>query len=44
MHHSNGDDDRAYAREIRLDLEGQTGIAPARRLITNPLGRSSLWG
>jgi hypothetical protein len=45
MHHSNGDDDeRAYAREIRLHLEARTGIAPARHQITDPLGRPSLWG
>lgn len=45
MLHRNGqDDERAYAREIRLHLEQRAGIARPRHLITDPVGVPSLWG
>ena len=37
------DDERAYAREIRLQLTERAGIAPPRHLITDPAGMPSLW-
>jgi hypothetical protein len=44
LHSNNQDDERAYARELRLHLVAKDGVAPPRHLITDPIGLPSLWG
>jgi hypothetical protein len=44
IHLNDEDDERAYAREIRLHLESREGAANPRHLIKDPWGYSSLRG